>query len=44
MRIFMICTATKYYSGDQIETIEMGRVCGTYGREGSHIQSFGGET
>jgi len=32
IRIFMICGATKYYSGDQIEKIEMGGVCGTYGR------------
>jgi hypothetical protein len=44
MRILMICTATKYYSGDQIEKIEMGGVCGTYGRAESRIQSFGGET
>ena len=41
---FMICTTTNYYTGDEIETIEMGEVCGTYGREESRIQSFGGET
>jgi len=32
-----------YYSGDQIKK-EMGRTCGTYGRQVRCIQGFGGES
>jgi hypothetical protein len=34
----------KYYSGDQIKKNEMGRACGTYGRQERCIQGFGGKT
>jgi hypothetical protein len=50
MTIFLICMVntfkrhTKYYSGEQIKTNEMGRACGTYGRQVSCLQGFGGET
>jgi hypothetical protein len=27
----MLCTPTKYHSGDQVKKTEMGRTCGTYG-------------
>ena len=43
MRIFVICTATKYYSGDQIGKNEMGGVCGTHVGEERGIQNLGGE-
>jgi len=39
----MVCTLTKYHSGEKIEKNEMGRACGTYGG-GRCIQEFGGET
>ena len=35
---------TKYYSGDQINKNEMGKVCGTNGRQDRCKQGFGGET
>ena len=35
---------TQHYSGDQIQKNEMGRACGTYGRQEMCIQGFGGET
>jgi hypothetical protein len=35
---------TKYNSGDQVKKTEMGRACGTYGREERCIQGFSGET
>jgi hypothetical protein len=33
---------TKYHSGDQVKKTEMGRTCGTYGREERCIQGFSG--
>jgi len=39
----MICTFTKYYSGDQIEN-EIGGACSMHGREQGCIQGFGEET
>jgi len=32
----------KQYFGDQIEKVEMGEVCGTYGGVERYIQGFGG--
>ena len=40
----MICTLTKYYSGDQIEKNEMDGAFRAYGGEERCIQGFGGET
>ena len=40
----MTPTLLKYYSGDQIKKNEMGRACGTYGRQDRYIQGFDGET
>jgi hypothetical protein len=39
----MLCILTKYYVGDQIKTIEMGRACSTYGGEERCIQDFSRE-
>jgi hypothetical protein len=36
----MICTPTKYYSGDKIEKNEIGGTCSTYWGEESCIQVF----
>ena len=40
----MICTAHKYYSGDQMKKNEMGGVRSTYEGEERCVQGFGGET
>jgi hypothetical protein len=40
----MICTVAKYYSGYEIEKIEIGGACSTYGGEERCLQVFGGET
>jgi len=37
----MICTLTKYDSGDKIEKNEISRTCSTYGGEEIYIYSFG---
>jgi len=34
---------TAYYSGDQIEKIEMGGICVTCGREDEILQGFAGD-
>jgi hypothetical protein len=34
----------KHYPGGEIKKNEMGGVCGTYGRQESYVQGFGGET
>jgi hypothetical protein len=39
----MLCTLTKYHSGDQIMTNEMGGACGTYGGQEKCTEGFGGE-
>jgi hypothetical protein len=39
-RSFMLCTPHQYHSGDQVKKTEMGRTCGTYGREERCIQDF----
>jgi len=40
---FTISTLNKYYMADQAKKKEMGGVCGTYGRQESCIEGFGGE-
>ena len=35
---------TKYHPDDEVKKTEMGRTCGTYGREERCIQGFSGET
>jgi hypothetical protein len=35
---------TKYYSSDQIKKNEMGKACGTHGRQGRCTQGFRWET
>ena len=44
--IFLVLQSvlTKYYSGDQIEKIELGGVFSAYGGEERRIRGFGGET
>jgi len=39
----MICTPTKYYSDDKIESNEMGGFCSTNGGEERCVQGFGGK-
>jgi len=39
----MTCTLIQYCSGYQIEKIEMGRACSTYGGEERFIQGLGGD-
>ena len=36
--------STKYYSGDQIKKIGMGRACSKYGEKERCIQGFVGKT
>jgi hypothetical protein len=40
---FTISILNKYYSADHVKKNEMGWACGTYGRQESCIESFGGE-
>jgi hypothetical protein len=40
----MICTLTKYYSGDKIKKKEMGGACSTYGRDKRFIQGLLGRS
>jgi len=41
--VIFILFVTKFYTGDQIKKNEMGRACGTYGRQERCIYDFGGE-
>ena len=41
---FMICTFTKFYSGDQIDKNKMVGTSSTYDGEERCIQNFSGET
>ena len=41
--LYDLCFLTKYYLVDQIKKNEMGRSCGTYGKQGNCIHHFGGE-
>ena len=40
----MLAASTLYFSGDEIENIEMGGACSTYGWKEMCMQGFGGET
>ena len=42
-RAFMRSILTTYYLGDQIKKNEMGRACGTYGRQKRFVEGFWGE-
>jgi hypothetical protein len=44
MRSLMVLLLTQYCSGDQIQNIEMGGACSTYGGRAEVYQGFGGET
>ena len=43
-RLLLLCSVliSEYYSSDQIKKNEMGRACGTNGKQGRCIQGFGG--